>query len=94
MTPHGREFFLSKTTLKAKQYPFDCIRWYLENLGVTPACAYVDGELVVLRSTVMNPVHDDALRTGKDYLYDFLLHLHKTACVTVDQCIGKSMRNT
>jgi hypothetical protein len=50
----------------------------LTQLGIGQEQYRRDG-LFVLRSTVMNPWHEEAQRAGVDYLYEFLRFLHGTA---------------
>ncbi|MDE6482918.1 MAG: hypothetical protein K2L01_04075, partial [Rikenellaceae bacterium] len=70
------DFFVSRTRLTDGLYNYDSIARILEPLGITRK-AYVKEGLFVLRSTVMNPLYQLAVREAeKDYLYDFVVALH------------------
>lgn len=76
VTPHGQEFFVSRTTFNARQYSYASIQDLLESLGVGEEEYNRDG-LFVLRSTVMNPWYWNAELAGIDYLMEFVISLHK-----------------
>lgn len=90
--PYGQEFFVSRTTFEREQYAADSIAEVLEKLGVESA-EYEQHGLFVLRSTVMNPLYAEAEREGKQYLYDFLKHLHKVARSSMTEVMTE-IRNT
>ena len=70
------DFFVSRTRLTDGLYNYDSIAKILKPLGITRK-AYVKEGLFVLRSTVMNPLYQLAVREAeKDYLYDFIVALH------------------
>ncbi len=71
-------FFVSRTRFEEQQYRAASMAPLLTQLGIGQEQYQRDG-LFVLRSTVMNPWHEEAQRAGVDYLYEFLRFLHGTA---------------
>ncbi len=70
------DFFVSRTRLTEGLYNYESIAKILKPLGITRK-AYVKEGLFVLRSTVMNPLYQLAVREAeKDYLHDFVVALH------------------
>ena len=77
-TPYAQEFFVSRTILGKEQYSSDSLTNLLERFGFTSADYEANG-IFVLRSVVMSPWHHLAEKAGKNYLYDFLVELHRVA---------------
>lgn len=77
-TPYSQEYFVSRTILTAGQYHPGSISGFLERLDI-PIYDYEREGIFLLRSVVMNPWHFLAEKRGKNYLYDFVVHLHQTA---------------
>jgi glutamate/tyrosine decarboxylase-like PLP-dependent enzyme len=76
--PYSQEFFVSRTVFRDEQYKAESISGLLDRLGFTRK-DYVENGIFVLRSVVMNPLHRLAEKAGKDYLYDFVVELHRVA---------------
>lgn len=76
ITPYNQEFFVSRTTFTKKQYSYNSISLILDRLGISKQ-DYDKYGLFVLRSTVMNPWHWNAQLAGKDYLFEFIINMHK-----------------
>ncbi|NTU78673.1 MAG: hypothetical protein HGA45_04595 [Chloroflexales bacterium] len=74
--PYVKEYFVSNTTFEKGQYTSQSIEPVLRSIGVS-SHEYNAHGLVVLRSTVMNPLHYTAQAEGIDYLAGFVRHLHK-----------------
>jgi glutamate/tyrosine decarboxylase-like PLP-dependent enzyme len=79
-TPYGHPYFLSRTVLEPPQYSACSLDPLLGKLGVATG-DYERHGLFVLRSTVMNPHYAPAAcePEPKDYLCDFVRHLHRVA---------------
>lgn len=82
-TPYGHPYFISRTFFRSSQYSAKSMHRLLKRVGVS-AKEYDDQGLFVLRSTIMNPHYHMAAarKTGpasKDYLLDFVKHLHVVA---------------
>ncbi|MCP3927537.1 MAG: hypothetical protein GY705_00370 [Bacteroidetes bacterium] len=75
-TPYSQEFFVSRTTFKKNQYSYSSIQLILESINISEE-EYNQYGLFVLRSTVMNPWHWDAQLAGIDYLFEFVIMMHK-----------------
>ncbi|HSB52835.1 MAG TPA: pyridoxal-dependent decarboxylase [Gemmatimonadales bacterium] len=69
-------FFVSRTRFEEQQYQAASLGPLLGRLGVGVEEYQREG-LFVLRSTVMNPWHEEAQRAGIDYLSEFLAFLHR-----------------
>lgn len=80
----AQPFFISRTRFEHAQYESSTLRSLLERLGVSEQDYRREG-LFVLRSTVMNPWHSEALKAGIDYLYEFVRFLHR---VTAESLVG------
>jgi glutamate/tyrosine decarboxylase-like PLP-dependent enzyme len=80
LTPHKREFFVSKTRFDRSQYSSSSLSELLNKVGVSKL-DYAKHGLTVLRSTVMNPLLYTALDEpgGVDYIRMFVEYLHLTA---------------
>jgi glutamate/tyrosine decarboxylase-like PLP-dependent enzyme len=77
-TPYAKEYFVSNTKFERSQYSSQSLSILLAQLGIT-AEDYDAHGLIVLRSTVMNPLYDTARAEGTDYLAGFVRHLHGVA---------------
>jgi glutamate/tyrosine decarboxylase-like PLP-dependent enzyme len=71
----AQPFFVSRTRFEEQQYRADTLVSLLIRLGVSSDDYSREG-LFVLRSTVMNPWHEEARKAGIDYLYEFVRFLH------------------
>jgi glutamate/tyrosine decarboxylase-like PLP-dependent enzyme len=76
--PYGQSYFVSRTRLEESQYSFRWIAKTLDRLGISEKEYKAQG-LFVLRAVVMNPLYQTAESEGKDYLLDFVRHLHQLA---------------
>ncbi|MEJ7783366.1 MAG: pyridoxal-dependent decarboxylase [Solirubrobacteraceae bacterium] len=78
-TPYAHPFFVSTSTFKPDVYSPASLTTLLERLRI-PVQEYAESKLFYLRSTVMNPHYEQARSgdEGRDYLYEFVLHLHAT----------------
>lgn len=76
--PYAKEYFVSTTTFEQQQYTSDSIEFLLKYLHIS-AQEYAEHGLLVLRSTVMNPLYYTAQQEGIDYLAGFVTHLHKVS---------------
>ncbi|HTS89839.1 MAG TPA: pyridoxal-dependent decarboxylase [Gemmatimonadales bacterium] len=74
----AQPFFLSRTRFEDRQYRTASLRHLLARLAVEEK-AYASEGLFVLRSTVMNPWHNEARAAGLDYLYELVRFLHGAA---------------
>jgi len=74
----AQPFFVSRTRFEEVQYRGASLRPLLERLGISEA-DYAKEGLFVLRSTVMNPWHEEARQAGMDYLEEFVRFLHRVA---------------
>ena len=77
-TPYAKEYFVSNTKFERSQYSSDSLAALLAQLHIS-AEDYDAHGLIVLRSTVMNPLYDTARAEGTDYLAGFVQHLHRVA---------------
>ena len=75
-TPYAQEYFVSRTILTHEQYHPASIAGLLNRFGFS-IYQYEKNGIFLLRSVVMNPWHFVAEKQGKNYLYDFLVHLHR-----------------
>lgn len=87
--PYMQPYFISRTTFEKDQYHPHHIGPMLEKIRVKQK-DYAQHGLFVLRSTVMNPLYFTAEHQQKNYLFDFILHLHLTARTVLNE-IYKSM---
>ncbi len=74
----AQPFFVSRTRFEEQQYQAASLSPLLTRLGVG-VDEYRREGLFVLRSTVMNPWHEEAQEAGIDYLSEFLTFLHRVA---------------
>jgi tyrosine decarboxylase len=74
----AQPFFVSRTRFEEQQYQAASLAPLLDRLGVGVEEYQREG-LFVLRSTVMNPWHQEAQLAGIDYLFEFLGFLHRVA---------------
>lgn len=74
--PYSQEFFISRSRLEQSQYGYNSIKELLKSLNISRTEYKKDG-LFILRSTLMNPWHYMASQNGEDYLFKFIMHLHK-----------------
>lgn len=81
--PYSQEFFVSRTTIEASQYSIKSVSHLLEQFDIKEADYKNDG-IFVLRSTIMNPWHFPAQLANKDYLFDFVVALHKETRLIID----------
>jgi tyrosine decarboxylase len=72
----AQPFFVSRTRFEEEQYRAASLEPLLTRLGVGIE-AYRREGLFVLRSTIMNPWHEEAQQAGIDYLFEFLEFLHR-----------------
>jgi glutamate/tyrosine decarboxylase-like PLP-dependent enzyme len=82
--PYAKEYFVSSTTFEKEQYSSRSIKVVLNYLHLS-AQAYDRHGLLVLRSTVMNPLYFTAQQEGMDYLAGFVKHLHKVTRFVIGQ---------
>lgn len=90
--PYGHPYFISRTFLEHEQYSAQSMRSVLKKLGIKPVDYRRQG-LFVMRSTVMNPhyhlaAEDDGEGPRKDYLMDFLRHLHRRTRDVLDSVVA------
>jgi glutamate/tyrosine decarboxylase-like PLP-dependent enzyme len=80
--PYNQSFFVSRTRLQEDQYSY---RWIKDTLGrlFVSESEYKQQGLFVLRSAVMNPLYEAAEREGRDYLLEFVKHLHHVTRVII-----------
>ena len=76
--PYAQEYFVSRTILSAGQYSLESVRPTLSRFNFSED-DYRRHGIFVLRSTVMNPWHFLAEKQGKNYLFGFLMNLHRNA---------------
>ena len=69
-------FFVSRTRFEEGQYRAESLRSLLRRLNIEAEDYRKEG-LFVLRSTIMNPWHEEARVMGIDYLFEFLTFLHR-----------------
>jgi hypothetical protein len=74
----AQPFFVSRTRFEERQYSACSLKPLLTRLGIEAEDYRKEG-LFVLRSTVMNPWHEEAQQAGMDYLFEFLRFLHRSA---------------
>jgi tyrosine decarboxylase len=72
----AQPFFVSRTRFEERQYGSTTLTHLLGRLGIS-AEEYRKEGLFVLRSTVMNPWHNEAREAGIDYLYELVRFLHR-----------------
>jgi len=84
----GERFFISCVSLTADRYSSPAIKQTLQWLRIAPR-QYDQHGLFVLRSTITNPLYNDAERQGKGYFYDFVKHLHDAACMATQEAFGQ-----
>jgi glutamate/tyrosine decarboxylase-like PLP-dependent enzyme len=77
-TPYAQEFFVSRTVLTTDQYRKSSVKGLLGRFRWSEE-EYEEHGIFVLRSTVMNPWHRLAEEKGKNYLFDFVVDLHRIA---------------
>lgn len=77
-TPYAQEFFVSRTVFRRDQYGPESLGALLDRFGFSREDYEANG-IFVLRSVIMSPWHHLAEKAGKNYLYDFLVELHKVA---------------
>jgi glutamate/tyrosine decarboxylase-like PLP-dependent enzyme len=82
--PYAKEYFISQTTFEKEQYSSQSIEFVLNYLKIS-AQEYDEHGLMVLRSTVMNPLYYTAQQEGIDYLAEFVKHLHKVTRFVIGQ---------
>lgn len=82
--PYAKEYFVSTTVFEKQQYTSQSLQFVLDTLRLSPA-EYDQYGLMVLRSTVMNPLYYTAQQEGIDYLAGFVKHLHKAARFVIGQ---------
>ena len=75
---YEQEFFVSRTSLSAKQYSPATVGPFLERLGVSTADYEREG-VFLLRSVLMNPWYAYAKRRGRYYLSELVEALHTAA---------------
>ena len=80
--PYSQEFFVSRTRLTKEQYHYNSLKDFLTRLGISRESYKKEG-LFILRSTVMNPWHHAAFKNGEDYIFNFIIHLHKISKETM-----------
>jgi hypothetical protein len=79
----GQAYFVSRTTFEAEQYRPASMADLLDRIGISEA-EYRRHGLFCLRSAVMNPWYYPAEKAGMNYLYGFLVHLHKATARVLD----------
>jgi len=84
LLPYGKEYFVSSTAFEQEQYTGQSIEFVLNYLHLSLR-EYDEHGLVVLRSTVMNPLYYTAQQEGMDYLAGFVKHLHQVARFVIVQ---------
>jgi glutamate/tyrosine decarboxylase-like PLP-dependent enzyme len=83
---YNQSYYVSKTVLEEEQYSYKSIAKALKPFNASEPEYRAEG-LLVLRSTVMNPLYNEAMKQGKDYLLDFVKHLHRiTRSAVADIC--------
>jgi hypothetical protein len=75
-TPYAHPYFVSRTVLEQPPYSAGSLAPHVDKLGIAADEDLKHG-LFVLRTTVMNPHYELARERGKDYLRDFVRHLHR-----------------
>jgi glutamate/tyrosine decarboxylase-like PLP-dependent enzyme len=75
---YEQSFFVSRTSLSAKQYSLATVGSFLSRLGVNPASYQSDG-VFLLRSVLMNPWYGYAKRRGRYYLSELVAELYAAA---------------
>lgn len=80
----AQPFFVSRTRFEEQQYRAASLKPLLTRLGVGIE-AYQREGLFVLRSTIMNPWHEEARRAGIDYLYEYLEFLHRVTAEALSE---------
>lgn len=82
--PYSQEFFVSRTTIEISQYSLKSVSNLLEQFDIKES-EYAKEGIFVLRSTIMNPWHYPAQNANKDYLFDFVIALHKETRKIIDK---------
>lgn len=75
---YEQSFFVSRTSLSAKQYSLKTVGAFLERLGVRPE-EYATEGVFLLRSVTMNPWYGYAKRRDRYYLSELTTDLYRTA---------------
>ncbi|MFN7020804.1 MAG: pyridoxal phosphate-dependent decarboxylase family protein [Phycisphaerales bacterium] len=75
---YNQRYFVSRTTLRASQYPARTVRPFLERLGATPE-EYGREGVFLLRSVLMSPWCGIAKSRGRHYLSELASELYNTA---------------
>jgi hypothetical protein len=84
LLPYVKEYFISSTVFEQEQYTGQSIEFVLDYLHISLQ-EYNQHGLVVLRSTVMNPLYYTAQQEGMDYLAGLVKHLHQVARFVIVQ---------
>lgn len=80
-------FFVSRTRFENQQYRAESLAALLGRLGIKAEDYRREG-LFVLRSTIMNPWHEEAREVGIDYLLEFLSFLHRVTAEAMGDIIS------
>lgn len=83
-TPYAKEYFVSNTKFDHTQYSSASLELLLKQLRISTE-EYESHGMIVLRSTVMNPLYDVSREEGMDYLAGFVKHLHGVARYVIEQ---------
>jgi len=75
---YEQSFFVSRTSLSARQYSISTVGPFLERLGVTPS-EYDQHGVFLLRSVLMNPWYSYAKRRGRYFLSELVAELYECA---------------
>lgn len=75
---HEQSFFISRTSLSARQYSLETVGTFLDRLGVS-AEEYAAHGVFLLRSVTMNPWYSYAKRRDRYYLSELTADLYATA---------------
>ena len=75
---YDQPFFLSRTSLRVKQYSPATVRPFLERLGVSEAEYETEG-VFLLRSVLMNPWYSEAKRKGRYFISELVEALYLAA---------------
>lgn len=81
---YEQSFFVSSTSLRARQYSLDTVGGFLARLGVEPR-DYAEHGVFLLRSVLMNPWYAYAKRRGRYYLSELAMELHRAAESLLDE---------
>jgi glutamate/tyrosine decarboxylase-like PLP-dependent enzyme len=74
----SQPYYVSRTRFENEQYSAKSLKKILELINISVS-EYKKEGIFVLRSTVMNPWYYEAQNAGLDYLYDYVVFLHKIA---------------